>query len=148
MSMIREEMEELMMRKIEQRIYSILAPATIQIYPFVTSCERIAKLLFEDEIPIDVIKLHRDIYSVIGRSLSKSPNSISRSVERLLKKMWETSPEAISAIAGKPLDRCLKEQRTVLHLHIISIWRNPSFKIELVSFAKIVMGIRKRLYYI
>ena len=47
-------MEELMMRKIEQRIYSILAPATIQIYPFVTSCERIAKLLFEDEIPVEI----------------------------------------------------------------------------------------------
>lgn len=75
-----------MMRKIEQMIYSILDPTTIQIHPFVKSCDRITELLFEKEIPIDAIKLHRDIYSVIGRSLSKSPNTISRSVERLLKK--------------------------------------------------------------
>ena len=128
MSMIREEMEELMMRKIEQRIYSILAPATIQIYPFVTSCERIAKLLIEDEIPIDVIKLHRDIYSVIGRSLSKSPNSISRSVERLLKKMWETSPEAISAIAGKPLDRCPRVKQGLLFFAYYFYMEKPFFQ--------------------
>ncbi len=117
-----------MMRKIEQRIYSILAPATIQIYPFVTSCERIAKLLFEDEIPIDVIKLHRDIYSVIGRSLSKSPNSISRSVERLLKKMWETSPEAISAIAGKPLDRCPRVKQGLLFFAYYFYMERPFFQ--------------------
>lgn len=117
-----------MMRNIEQRIYSILAPATIQIYPFVKSCDRITELLFDDEIPIDAIKLRRDIYSVIGHSLSKSPDAISRSVERLLKKMWETSPEAISAIAGKPLDRCPRVKQGLLFFAYYFYMKKPFFQ--------------------
>lgn len=126
--MIREEMEELMMRKIEQMIYSILDPTTIQIHPFVKSCDRITELLFEKEIPIDAIKLHRDIYSVIGRSLSKSPNTISRSVERLLKKMWEASPEKINAIAGKELTRSPNAKQGLLFFAYYFYMEKPFFQ--------------------
>ena len=117
-----------MMRKIEQMIYSILDPTTIQIHPFVKSCDRIAELLFEKEIPIDAIKLHRDIYSVIGRSLSKSPNTISRSVERLLKKMWEASPEKINAIAGKELTRSPNAKQGLLFFAYYFYMEKPFFQ--------------------
>ena len=93
------------MTEIEQKIYSILDTVTIQINPFVKSCDLMAKLLFEEQIPIESIKLSRDIYSVIGGNLSKKPDTISRNVERLIKRMWAVSPDEINSIAGKPLKR-------------------------------------------
>lgn len=92
------------MTKTEAIIRSILGPIGTDIRPLACAVDITAELIFKKKIPIDEVRVTKDIYPIVAKQLGKSASSISKKIERLSNLCWDAGDvEVLQKIIGKRL---------------------------------------------
>lgn len=71
-------------------IRSILGPAKRDIRPLACAVDAVIDLMFVQSVPMDGILVTKHIYPDVAKLLHKRPGTVSRQVERLANKCWDT----------------------------------------------------------
>lgn len=71
-------------------VYEIIGPGTGVAKDFACAICEAERLLFREGIPVDEIRVTRDIYPAVARQLKKESSAVARQVERYGNLCWET----------------------------------------------------------
>ena len=82
------------MTKSEALIYSLQLTNGGNIRPLALAVEYTRELLFIRQVPMDELRLSRDVYPLVACTLGKSVKTIARSIERRTRDCWDYGDRA------------------------------------------------------
>lgn len=92
------------MTKTESIIRSILGPIGTDIRPLAYAVDLTSDLIFNQKIPIDELRVTKDIYPVVAVRLGKSSGAVAKKIERLANLCWDAGDaDILLKIIGKKI---------------------------------------------
>ncbi len=120
-----------MMTKSERLLRSILGPVRADVRPLAYAVDIAGELLFERHIPMDDIRVTKDVYPWVAEQINRSPGAVTRRVERLANLCWDTLMERnlVAAYIGTPLKDIKAPRDLILYLAFYIEFERPFFDV-------------------
>lgn len=110
-------------------IRSIIGPAGIDIRPLAYAVELTGRLLFDEKVAIDDIKVTKDVYLDVARRLGKKRGAVSRRIERLANYCWDKGDrDRLEQIIGRRLRCCPPPREMLVYLAYYACLGVPYYK--------------------
>lgn len=111
-------------------IRSILGPTRRDIFPMACAVEIVKKLLFCRKIPLDDIRMTKDIYPAVARQTKKSCQAVARQIERTGNLCWESMDEGQKMqYIGKAIKDIQGPRDMIFYLAFYSYFHKPYYEI-------------------
>lgn len=117
------------MTKTEAIVRSVLGPSGGDVRPLVFASDLFAQRMFVENIPMDDIKVTKEIYPYVAKLLKKRAGAATKSVERLANRCWDLGDrERLNEIAGKVLRTCPVPRDVLVYFAFYSYLDIPFYK--------------------
>lgn len=118
-----------MMTKTEALVRSVLGPSGGDIRPLVFASDIFAQRMFVENIPMDDIRVTKDIYPYVARRLKKRSSTVTKSVERLANRCWDMGDQdRLNQIARKVLRMCPVPRDVLVYFAFYSYLDMPFYQ--------------------
>lgn len=103
------------MTQTEALLRALLGPVREDVRPLAAVVDCVAELLFECGVPLDDVRITKNVYPVVAARLGKPVTAIARSVERLSARCWsDGDPALLRDILGRKVIVSFSPRETVI----------------------------------